>query len=476
MQGSLATPAGGNGMVGALPALVGAAPVLNPGAVPHYFGPYPNWANSPMPKGKIASISVDSGGSGYTAPVVTIEDVYFTGYGATATATVTGGVITGITVTNQGSGYSAPVVIITDTTGSNAAATAILGGPFTSGIRKFVDTLPGLNAAGANNLGQYIPVAIPDTTTYPGSDYYEIELGQYKEKMHSDLPETTLRGYREINTADPTVSTFHNLGPIIIANENRPVRVKFTNKLPVGAGGNLFLPVDFTVMGAGMGPLGMNTTPIYYSENRAAVHLHGGATPWISDGTPYQWITPAGEYTSYPKGASVQNVPDMPDPGDGSTTLFYTNQQSARLMFYHDHAQGITRLNVYAGEAAGYLVTDQVEQDMINGTNVTGVNPTNAVVLPGNGIPLIIQDKTFVDNTTIASQDPTWNWGTNPGSPVTGDLWYPHVYMPAQNPYDDTGINPYGRWHYGPWFFPPTDVTHGPVANPYYMANRENLQ
>ncbi len=63
MQGSLATPAGGNGMVGALPALVGAAPALNPGAVPHYFGPYPNWANSPMPKGKIASISVDSGGS-----------------------------------------------------------------------------------------------------------------------------------------------------------------------------------------------------------------------------------------------------------------------------------------------------------------------------------------------------------------------------------------------------------------------------
>ena len=35
-------------------------------------------------------------------------------------------------------------------------------------LRKFVDALPGLTAAGANNLGQYIPVAIPDTTTYPG--------------------------------------------------------------------------------------------------------------------------------------------------------------------------------------------------------------------------------------------------------------------------------------------------------------------
>ena len=46
-------------------------------------------------------------------------------------------------------------------------------------LTKFVDNVAGLTAAGANNLGQYIPVAIPDTTTFPGSDYYEIELGQY---------------------------------------------------------------------------------------------------------------------------------------------------------------------------------------------------------------------------------------------------------------------------------------------------------
>ena len=51
---------------------------------------------------------------------------------------------------------------------------------------------------------------------------------------------------------------------------------------------------------------------------------------------------------------------------------------------------------------------------------------------------------------------------------MTGDLWYPHVYMPAQNPYDDTGVNAYGRWHYGPWFFPPTPAKYGPVANLYF--------
>ena len=43
-------------------------------------------------------------------------------------------------------------------------------------IRKFVDSLPGLGSANANNLGQYIPIATPDTTTFPGSDYYEIGL------------------------------------------------------------------------------------------------------------------------------------------------------------------------------------------------------------------------------------------------------------------------------------------------------------
>ena len=95
-----------------------------------------------------------------------------------------------------------------------------------------------------------------------------------------------------------------------------------------------------------------------YTENRATLHLHGGNTPWISDGTPHQWITPSGEDTVYPKGVSVQYVPDMwfvdgevipntigqttppvagasNNPGGGSMTFYYTNQQSTRLLFYH---------------------------------------------------------------------------------------------------------------------------------------------
>ena len=71
-------------------------------------------------------------------------------------------------------------------------------------IRKFVDTLPGLGAASANNLGQYIPVAIADTSTFPGSDYYQIAVQDYTEKMNSDLLPTKLRGYRDMAPgADP---------------------------------------------------------------------------------------------------------------------------------------------------------------------------------------------------------------------------------------------------------------------------------
>jgi len=346
-------------------------------------------------------------------------------------------------------------------------------------IRKFVDSLPGLGSANVNNLGQYIPVAVADSITYPGSDYYEIAVIQYKEKMNTDLATTTLRGYIQLETpVNASISKHialsypngkpildfkgkqvyaidkpHYLGPTIIAQKNVPTRVKFTNYLPTGVDGNLFIPVDTTVMGAGMGPLDMPGMPGMkesYTQNRATLHLHGGATPWISDGTPHQWVTPAGENTQYPQGVSVTNVPDMPAPEAGSMTFFYTNQQSARLMFYHDHSYGITRLNVYAGEAAGYLLTDPAEQNLIS----TGA-------IPADEIPLIIQDKTFVDAATIPATDPTWNWGSTPGTAKTGDLWFPHVYMPNQNPNDPLGVNAFGRWDYGPWFWPPVTTSSG---------------
>ena len=84
--------------------------------------------------------------------------------------------------------------------------------------------------------------------------------------MHSDLPATTLRGYVQVNAAGNPIAPIHYLGPVIVATRDRPVRVKFVNKLPTGTGGNLFIPVDTTYMGAGAGPSGGS-----YTQNRAAV-------------------------------------------------------------------------------------------------------------------------------------------------------------------------------------------------------------
>ncbi|MCM2356767.1 MAG: multicopper oxidase domain-containing protein [Geobacteraceae bacterium] len=401
-------------------------------------------------------------------------------------------------------------------------------------LAKFVDPLPQLGDTG-------VPIARPDVVTYPGADYYEISLEQYSQLMHSGMGPTTLRGYVQTNNGTDTASCggagqpactaanntlapapIRYLGPVILATKGRPVRVKFTNNLP---GGDLFIPVDPTVMGSGVFMIDYDpatkapipTVSGMFSQSRATLHLHGGLSPWISDGTTHQWTAPVNEATDYPKGVSVAYVPDMwfdattgatisscagletcgiagatNNPGPGKLTFFWTNDQSARFMFYHDHAYGITRLNVYAGEAAGYLINDAALEDRLAGLGVPGtIGTTPATTDLAHLVPLVIQDKTFVDAATIMTTDPTWAWGTNPGkpattTPVSGDLWWPHVYMPAQNPFNPnlSGINDMGRWHYGPWFFPPTPlcvpgtdavkpfcIEFGPVPNEYYAPN-----
>ena len=82
--------------------------------VPHYFGPYSNYANS-----------------AFTLPDVSVN-ISGDGSGATATATVgADGAITGVTITNPGSGYTAATVGFNSTSGSGAIADAAVS---TSGV------------------------------------------------------------------------------------------------------------------------------------------------------------------------------------------------------------------------------------------------------------------------------------------------------------------------------------------------------
>ena len=272
----------------------------------------------------------------------------------------------------------------------------------TTPLRKFIQPLPGLGPTG-------IQVASPNTKRYPGVDYYRIFMGQYRAQLHPGLPKaTTLWGYGD---ATKIIFPFQRpnyrpLGGVIVAKRDRPVRVEWVNSLPPLS----IVPIDNTIAGAEAGA----------HQNRAVVHLHGGHVPWTSDGGPFAWFTPN------VNAANPQtHGPDW-QPGD----YWYPNDQSARLMWYHDHAFGQTRTNAYSNIASAYLLTDTTEADLIT----AGILPDLV------GIPLIFQDKSFVP-ANILDTDPGWNWGQ------PGDLWYPHVYEP-----NDTaaGPNATGRWDWGP--------------------------
>jgi hypothetical protein len=151
--------------------------------------------------------------------------------------------------------------------GGTYYANSPAGGATGTALRKFVDRVPGLGLPGCtvsipagtgdcneNGLGQYIPIAKKVANPlFPNDDYYELGIVTYTERMHSDLSKATrLRGYKDIGGNQPT----HYLGPLILAQKDKAVRLKVNNQLGASPNDKLFIPVDTTMMGAGMGPLG----------------------------------------------------------------------------------------------------------------------------------------------------------------------------------------------------------------------------
>ena len=116
-----------------------------------------------------------------------------------------------------------------------------------------------------------------------------------------------------------------------------PVSVKWTNNLP----SRHLLPVDQTLHGAMGNP-----------DVRTVVHLHGAKVLPNSDGRPEAWFTNGFAHVG-------------PDFDPAFKTYMYPNDQAATTLWYHDHAIGITRLNVHAGLAGFYLVRDDHE-DALN--------------------------------------------------------------------------------------------------------------
>ena len=98
------------------------------------------------------------------------------------------------------------------------------------------------------------------------------------------------------------------------------------------------------------------------------------------------------------------------DPGPGATTLYLPNAQSARFLYLHDDTYGLTRLSVYAGEAAPYIIGDEVEDELVEGNTAEPSGgraiaaPVRAGTVPAEELPLIIEDKTFVPDVAGASR------------------------------------------------------------------------
>jgi len=269
-----------------------------------------------------------------------------------------------------------------------------------TGLQKFVQPLRGVGPGG-------IPVAAADTFAAPvtGVTHYSLTIGQFTDQLHPKLGPTTLWGYNPAVALGGGTQPQKHLGGIIVAQRDKPIQITFTNTLP----SKHILPVDTSA----------NFPDAQQYQNATTTHLHGGLTPWISDGGPFSWFTPDGRY-----GPSVQsaagNIYQLLNPGlkPGQAEYYYPNNQSARLVWYHDHAHDITRLNAYAGIASAYIVRDSFE------ANLRTLGLPDFVENGGRELPIVIQDKIFV-GSDILTKDPTW-----PGPTAVGSLWYPHTYEP----------------------------------------------
>ena len=188
---------------------------------------------------------------------------------------------------------------------------------------------------------------------------YAFTLREISRQLHPQLPPTPFWAYDDGSGLGGQAGSF---GMAVAAQSGTPVRASFTNNLPETYPD--WIPVDTRL------------TAQPDKVVRAMAHLHGGFVAADSDGNP---------------------AVDFDGFGPGETQeVFYTNQlpqMPASLLWFHDHAFGATRLNVFAGLAAAYILRDEHD---------TGTEP-NPAGIPGGAyeIPLVIQDRQFNPDGTF---------------------------------------------------------------------------
>jgi FtsP/CotA-like multicopper oxidase with cupredoxin domain len=213
----------------------------------------------------------------------------------------------------------------------------------------------------------------------PDATFYELVAEERFVQVHPDLPPTAIWGYRDRYDFGPD---FVVPGPTFRAYQGKPVVMRMHNNLPVRQTG--------------------------FGKNEITVHLHGGHTPFRSDGFPTSRITlpaqfqlPQGvPFGSFGTGKSYDYYYPLQDPGFLSGNP--DPQERASTLWYHDHRLEFTGPNVYRGLAGFFLVFDEYD----TGDETGALYPATNLRLPSgpNGefdIPLLIQDKSFASNGTL---------------------------------------------------------------------------
>jgi spore coat protein A len=154
-------------------------------------------------------------------------------------------------------------------------------------------------------------------------------------------------------------------------------------------------------------PLAQPCTEPYAGPIPAVVHLHGNEVLSQYDGHPDAWWTPG--FAQKGK-AFVTN------------TYNYPNQQEATTLWFHDHALGIVRLNVYAGLAGFYFIRDNRD---------TGL-ASNPITLPSGAqeSELMLADRQFDTNGQLyfPDSDNPANLNGPPANPDKHPFWIPEFF------------------------------------------------
>jgi spore coat protein A len=241
----------------------------------------------------------------------------------------------------------------------------------------------------------YQPTITTNPTTGALSYSYTLSIQQFvtntiglRTGRRRPLLNTTVWGYGTAGQA-PTFP-----GRTFEVASGTPITVTYQNDLVDANGAAIAhaLPIDTTLDWANPGAIGgLLPVPL-------VAHLHGSESQYLSDGLPDAWGTPDVNGAFDPLTGAP--IPDGQPDFKGrlfSVPYTYDNAQEAGHLWYHDHALGVTRQNVYMGLAGNYFIRDANEAAL-------------AAVLPKfpYEVPLTIQDRQFLVNGELfyPSSDP----------------------------------------------------------------------